>query len=102
MQPCSLAVRPDRGHVLRRVQRRNQRHRLAEIRVSGSSFKAQDILTGQMDVFISVDLATLQAHPGIGRVIIGALLNAVYKAEGAVADRVLFLVDEARMLGTPS
>src|SRR3954464_13328910 len=32
MQPCSLAVRPDRGHVLRRVQRRNQRHRLAEIR----------------------------------------------------------------------
>ena len=70
--------------------------------VSGSSFKAQDILTGQMDVFISVDLATLQAHPGIGRVIIGALLNTVYKAEGAVADRVLFLVDEARMLGTPS
>ena len=68
--------------------------------VSGSSFKAQGLLTGQMDVFISVDLATLQAHPGIGRVIIGALLNT--KAEGAVADRVLFLVDEARMLGTPS
>ena len=70
--------------------------------VSGSSFKAQDLLTGQMDVFISVDLAHLQDHPGIGRVIIGALLNTVYKAEGAVADRVLFLVDEARMLGTMS
>ena len=41
--------------------------------VSGSSFKAQDLLTGQMDVFISVDLATLKDHPGIGRVIIGAL-----------------------------
>jgi len=41
--------------------------------VSGSSFKAEEILTGQMDVFISVDLATLRAHPGIGRVIIGAL-----------------------------
>src|SRR4051794_40943278 len=70
--------------------------------VSGSSFKAQDLLTGQMDVFISIDLATLKDHPGIGRVIIGALLNTVYKAEGAVADRVLFLVDEARMLGTMS
>ena len=70
--------------------------------VSGSSFKAQDLLTGQMDVFISIDLGTLQKHPGIGRVIIGALLNTVYKAEGAVADRVLFLVDEARMLGTMS
>src|SRR4051812_43196240 len=70
--------------------------------VSGSNFKAQDILTGQMDVFISIDLGTLQKHPGIGRVIIGALLNTVYKAEGAVADRVLFLVDEARMLGTMS
>ena len=70
--------------------------------VSGSSFKAQELLTGQMDVFISVDLATLKDHPGIGRVIIGALLNTVYKAEGAVADRVLFLVDEARMLGTMS
>ena len=55
-----------------------------------------------MDVFISIDLGTLQKHPGIGRVIIGALLNTVYKAEGAVADRVLFLVDEARMLGTMS
>ena len=28
--------------------------------------------------------------------------ETVYKAEGAVADRVLFLVDEARMLGTMS
>src|SRR4051812_11263767 len=55
-----------------------------------------------MDVFISIDLGTLQKHPGIGRVIIGALLNTVYKAEGAIADRVLFLVDEARMLGTMS
>src|SRR5215217_7315925 len=55
-----------------------------------------------MDVFISIDLGTLQKHPGIGRVIIGALLNTVYKAEGAVADRVLFLVDEARMIGTMS
>src|SRR5215207_689376 len=66
------------------------------------SRRAQDILTGQMDVFIAIDLGTLQKHPGIGCVIIGALLNTVYKAEGAVADRVLFLVDEARMLGTMS
>src|SRR4051794_18254971 len=35
--------------------------------VSGSSFKAKDLLTRQMDVFISVDLASLKDHPGIGR-----------------------------------
>ena len=29
--------------------------------VSGSSFKAQDLLTGQMDVFISIDLGTFRS-----------------------------------------
>ena len=29
--------------------------------VSGSSFKAQDLLTGQMDVFISIDLSTFRS-----------------------------------------
>lgn len=70
--------------------------------VCGNSFDPKDLLSGAIDVFISVDLATLKAHPAIGRVIIGALLNTVYNAKGALSDRVLFLVDEARMLGTMS
>ena len=37
--------------------------------------------------------------PGLGRVIIGALLNAIYQAEGELAGRVLFLLDEVARLG---
>jgi hypothetical protein len=37
--------------------------------------------------------------PGLGRVIIGALLNAIHQAEGELAGRVLFLLDEVARLG---
>ena len=36
---------------------------------------------------------------GVGRCIIGALLNAAYEANGAVNGRILFLLDEAFRLG---
>ena len=67
--------------------------------VSGTHFKTADLKTGKADVFINLDLKTLRTHPGIGRVIVGALMNAIYEADGATEGRVLFLLDEADTLG---
>jgi type IV secretion system protein VirD4 len=44
-------------------------------------------------------LKALETEPGISRTIIGALLNAVYEADGNVEGRILFLLDEAARLG---
>ncbi len=67
--------------------------------VSGNSFQARDLATGQLTVFVQVPLKTLQATPALGRVIIGALLNAAYEADGQVRGRILFLLDEVARLG---
>ena len=67
--------------------------------VSGSSFATDDITTGKTDIFVNLDLKTLEAHPGLARTIIGALLNAVYNRNGAVNGRTLFLLDEVARLG---
>ena len=37
--------------------------------------------------------------PRLKRVLVGALLNALYEADGAVQGRVLFMLDEVRRLG---
>jgi type IV secretion system protein VirD4 len=67
--------------------------------VSGSAFKAADIVRGDTDVFIALPLKALEATPAIGRCIVGALLNGVYEANGNLDGRVLFLLDEAATLG---
>jgi len=67
--------------------------------VSGNSFTAADLVGGKTTVFINIPLKALDATPAIGRVITGALLNAVYEADGHVEGRVLFLLDEAARLG---
>lgn len=67
--------------------------------VSGSSFKTDDLATGQTDVFINLDLKTLETHAGLARVIIGAFMNAIYNRNGAVEGRALFLLDEVARLG---
>src|SRR6185312_6929685 len=67
--------------------------------VSGDSFRTQDLTEGRTDVFVSLPLKSLQATPAVARCIIGALLNAVYEADGNVTGRVLFLLDEAARLG---
>jgi type IV secretion system protein VirD4 len=67
--------------------------------VSGSSFATDDISRGKIDVFVNLDLKTLEAHPGLARTIIGALLNAIYNRDGKVAGRTLFLLDEVARLG---
>lgn len=67
--------------------------------VSGSSFTTDDISGGKMDVFVNLDLKTLEAHPGLARTIIGALLNAIYNRDGEVQAHTLFLLDEVARLG---
>lgn len=67
--------------------------------VSGSSFTTAELAEGTTDVFINLDLKTLENHPGLARVIIGSLLNAIYNGDGTVGGRTLFLLDEVARLG---
>lgn len=67
--------------------------------VSGSSFATGDLADGGIDIFVNVDLKTLETHPGLARTIIGALLNAIYNRNGEVKGRTLFLLDEVARLG---
>jgi type IV secretion system protein VirD4 len=73
--------------------------------VSGGShdvsptFRTKDLRSGKLTVFIQVPLNALQATPALGRVIVGALLNAAYEADGRVHGRILFLLDEVARLG---
>ena len=67
--------------------------------VSGSSFKSADIAGGKTSVFVCVPLKALSSTPAVARVIIGALLNAAYEADGRIDGRILFLLDEAARLG---
>lgn len=67
--------------------------------VSGSSFTTDAITGGKTDIFVNLDLKTLEAHPGLARTIIGALLNAIYNRDGRVEGRTLFLLDEVARLG---
>lgn len=67
--------------------------------VSGSSFTTDDVADGKTDIFVNLDLKTLEAHPGLARIVIGALLNAIYNRNGDVPGRTLFLLDEVARLG---
>ncbi|MGV2073546.1 MULTISPECIES: Ti-type conjugative transfer system protein TraG [Rhizobium/Agrobacterium group] len=67
--------------------------------VSGDSFSTDDLANGGTDIFIALDLKVLEAHPGLARVVIGSLLNAIYNRNGDVKGRTLFLLDEAARLG---
>lgn len=67
--------------------------------VTGRQFAASDLAKGEIDVFLNLPLDTMQSYPGIARVIIGALVNAMLQAEGTHARRVLFLLDEVNQLG---
>lgn len=67
--------------------------------VSGSSFQTKDLTGGKLTVFIQISLNALKSTPALARVIVGALLNAVYEADGSLKGRVLFLLDEVARLG---
>ncbi|WP_337270735.1 Ti-type conjugative transfer system protein TraG [Oryzifoliimicrobium ureilyticus] len=67
--------------------------------VSGSSFSTDALADGKTDVFINIDLKTLETHAGLARVIIGSFLNAIYNRDGAIKGRAMFLLDEVARLG---
>lgn len=67
--------------------------------VSGSSFRTDAVVDGNTDVFINIDLKTLEIHAGLARVIIGSFLNAIYNRDGDINGRALFLLDEVARLG---
>ncbi|TIR50640.1 MAG: Ti-type conjugative transfer system protein TraG [Mesorhizobium sp.] len=67
--------------------------------VSGDSFTTDELAAGETDIFIALDLKVLETHPGLARVIIGALMNAIYNRNGEVKGRTLFLLDEVARLG---
>ncbi len=67
--------------------------------VCGCSFKSSDIVAGGKDVFLNIPAAILRSYPGIGRLIIGSLINAMTQANGAFKRRALFMLDEVDLLG---
>jgi type IV secretion system protein VirD4 len=68
--------------------------------VSGGALRTSDILKPETVVFIQLPLRTLLATPAVGRAVMGALFNAMFHADGTgIADRILFEIDEAWLLG---
>jgi type IV secretion system protein VirD4 len=68
--------------------------------VSGNSFATADLIAGKIDLFINIPMKVLEATPALARVVVGALLNAVYEADGRLpGGRVVFLLDEVARLG---
>ncbi|MGL3609069.1 Ti-type conjugative transfer system protein TraG [Rhizobium sp. G187] len=67
--------------------------------VSGSDFSTEALGHGDTDIFINIDLKTLETHAGLARVIIGSFLNAIYNRNGEMEGRALFLLDEVARLG---
>ncbi|KQY15036.1 conjugal transfer protein TraG [Rhizobium sp. Root73] len=67
--------------------------------VCGDAFKSSEIVTGNKDVFLNIPASILRFYPGIGRVIIGSLINAVVQADGGFKRRALFMLDEVDLLG---
>lgn len=66
--------------------------------VCGNSFKSSDLVKGEMDIFLNLPADILKSYPGIGRVMIGALIKAMVQADGDFARRTLFMLDEVDLL----
>ncbi|TAX63944.1 Ti-type conjugative transfer system protein TraG [Rhizobium leguminosarum] len=67
--------------------------------VCSNAFRSSDIVTGGTDIFLNIPASILRSYPGIGRVIIGSLINAMVKADGSFSRRALFMLDEVDLLG---
>jgi len=68
--------------------------------VSGDTFRCSDLTDGKTTVFLQIPLGSLLNTPAVARVLVGALLNAVYQANGEMDGKVLFSLDEAVTLGS--
>lgn len=63
----------------------------------GATLSVRDITEGPVDVFVCVPLKTLDSTPAVARLIMGALLNAIYERylrHRTFERRTLFLIDE--------
>ncbi len=67
--------------------------------VSRDNFKTIDIREQRADLFIQTNLSTLTSHPGLGRVILGALFQPMFNQNLEPGKRVIFLLDEVARLG---
>lgn len=67
--------------------------------VCGNTFRSSDIVSARKDVFLNIPASILRSYPGIGRVIIGSLINAMIQADGGYKRRALFMLDEVDLLG---
>ncbi|MBX5105874.1 Ti-type conjugative transfer system protein TraG [Rhizobium lentis] len=67
--------------------------------VCGNAFRPSDIVAGGKDVFLNIPASILRSYPGIARVIIGSLVNAMVQADGDFSRRALFILDEVDLLG---
>jgi type IV secretion system protein VirD4 len=67
--------------------------------VCGNAFRSSDIISGKKDVFLNIPASILRSYPGIGRIIIGSLINVMIHADGAFKRRALFMLDEVDLLG---
>ncbi|RJG39929.1 Ti-type conjugative transfer system protein TraG [Mesorhizobium sp. DCY119] len=67
--------------------------------VCGNTFRPSDLVGGKIDVFLNIPASILRSYPGIGRVIVGSLINAMIEADGAFQRRALFMLDEVDLLG---
>ncbi|MDO9711774.1 type IV secretory system conjugative DNA transfer family protein [Paracraurococcus lichenis] len=67
--------------------------------VSGNALRMRDIVRGRHAIFVQIPQEVLQVTPGLARVLIGGLLDAVLAQEGRVVGRVGFFIDEAVLLG---
>lgn len=68
----------------------------------GPTVSTQTFMEGNTDIFVCIPLKTLESTPAVARLILGALLNALYeefRRSRKAAKRTLFLIDEMPRLG---
>ena len=68
-------------------------------RPDARTFRTDELAGGELTVFVQIPMDVLRATPETGRVVIGALLSAIYRAAGDIKGRVLFLLDVVNFLG---
>ena len=63
------------------------------------AMRTSDLTHGRTTAFLQIVLPVLLATSALGRLLVGALLNAAYKADDRVRGRILLLLDEVARLG---
>lgn len=68
-------------------------------RMLSGRVQATDLLAGDITVFVQTPIDSLIHTPGLARVVVDAFVSAAIQADGAYAQRMMFLIDEAVRLG---